>query len=252
MYYDKRNKENIAKLAPNTQKATLELYDFAVREGIEILIYDTIRTEAQQRLNVANGVSQTMKSYHLVGQALDFVMTHNATTNWSDYDSPNAKKLIAKARALGFEWGGDWSGFVDKCHLQYNYKGYGTDKIAEGNSTTQSNNSSNNVGSSLVDYLKSINIDSSLTNRKKLATINGIGNYAGTAEQNTKLLNALRSNTAIKKSGYQGNSIVDYLKSINVDNSFNNRKKLATSKGISNYSGTEQQNLQLLKTIRGF
>ncbi|GGH16689.1 hypothetical protein GCM10008013_11610 [Paenibacillus segetis] len=28
---------------------------------------------------------------------------------------------------MDFEWGGDWSGSWDKPHLQYNYKGYGTD-----------------------------------------------------------------------------------------------------------------------------
>lgn len=45
---------------------------------------------------------------------------------------------------------------------------------------------------SLVDALKSINIDSSLTNRKKIAKANGILNYTGTSSQNIKLLNLLK------------------------------------------------------------
>lgn len=45
---------------------------------------------------------------------------------------------------------------------------------------------------SLVDALKSIGVDSSLSNRKKIAKSNGISNYSGTASQNTKLLNLLK------------------------------------------------------------
>lgn len=45
---------------------------------------------------------------------------------------------------------------------------------------------------SLVDALKSIGVDSSMNNRKKIAKANGISNYTGTASQNTKLLNLLK------------------------------------------------------------
>lgn len=50
----------------------------------------------------------------------------------------------------------------------------------------------NYKGTSFVDGLKSINVDSSFSNRKKLAAINGITNYKGTLEQNIKLLNLLK------------------------------------------------------------
>ncbi|WP_212949424.1 DUF3597 family protein [Siminovitchia terrae] len=49
----------------------------------------------------------------------------------------------------------------------------------------------------------------------------------------------------------QTGSIVDYLKSINVDSSFANRKKLAAKQGIKDYTGTALQNTQLLKKLRG-
>lgn len=45
---------------------------------------------------------------------------------------------------------------------------------------------------SLVDALKSLKIDSSFTNRKKIATKNGIKAYLGTAKQNTQMLNLLK------------------------------------------------------------
>lgn len=46
---------------------------------------------------------------------------------------------------------------------------------------------------SLVDALSSIKVDSSFSNRKKIAAKNGIKSYVGTAAQNTKLLKLLQS-----------------------------------------------------------
>lgn len=51
---------------------------------------------------------------------------------------------------------------------------------------------------SLVDALKSLGINSSKGNRKKVASLNGIKNYSGTASQNTKLLNLLKRGKLIK------------------------------------------------------
>lgn len=47
-------------------------------------------------------------------------------------------------------------------------------------------------GSSIVDALKEINIDSSYKSRKKIAKLNDIKNYKGTTFQNTYLLNLLK------------------------------------------------------------
>lgn len=47
------------------------------------------------------------------------------------------------------------------------------------------------------------------------------------------------------------NSIVDYLKSQGQDSSFAARTNLAKSKGITNYTGTAEENLRLLSTLRG-
>lgn len=52
--------------------------------------------------------------------------------------------------------------------------------------------------SSLVDALKSISVDSSYENRKKIASKNGISNYLGTYEQNMILLNLLKNGKLIK------------------------------------------------------
>lgn len=52
--------------------------------------------------------------------------------------------------------------------------------------------------SSIVDALKSLSINPSKSNRKKVATLNGIKNYKGSASQNTKLINLLKRGKLIK------------------------------------------------------
>lgn len=127
--YHKRNLENIAQLADNTKVATLKWYNYCITNEIDVLIYETIRTLATQKQYVANGVSQTLKSYHLenICQAFDFVPIVNGKAQWSGYESAKIKKAFDYARKLDFELGADWKNFVDKPHCQYNYKGYGTD-----------------------------------------------------------------------------------------------------------------------------
>lgn len=142
-------------------------------------------------------------------------------------------------------------------------------------------------GVSLVDFLNGRNLASDYSSRAKLAAENGITNYTGTAEQNTALLQKLNTAPAPTPtptpaptpgatptptptpaptpavaptqpapsqptSTYNGSSLVDYLGTIKQDTSYTYRAKLAAEKGIQNYTGTADQNTQLLKTLRGF
>lgn len=63
------------------------------------------------------------------------------------------------------------------------------------------------------------------------------------------------STVSTSQNTYKGSSIIDYLKSISVDSSFSNRKKLAVKYGIvktsNEYKGTATQNTALLKAMRG-
>ena len=56
----------------------------------------------------------------------------------------------------------------------------------------------NYIGTSLVGALDAIGVDSSFDNREKIAKANGIIDYAGTADQNNKLLNLLMSGRLIR------------------------------------------------------
>lgn len=66
------------------------------------------------------------------------------------------------------------------------------DTIINKESSTQYLSNKTYKGTSIVDALKEINIDSSYQYRKQLAQINNINNYQGTKEQNIKLLNLLK------------------------------------------------------------
>ena len=123
-----------------------------------------------------------------------------------------------------------------------------------GGSSAKPSGGSGYDGNSIVDYLKSIGKDSSFAARKQYAAQYGISNYSGTAEQNAKLLSLMRGGSSgTSSSGSSGgyysafasSSIVDGLKSIEVDSSFGNRKKIAAANGISGYTGTAAQNEKL-------
>lgn len=119
---------------------------------------------------------------------------------------------------------------------------------------------------SIVSALNSIGVDSSYKNREKIAKANGISGYSGTASQNTKMLNLLKqgklkkvgttssSNTTTtsyyKKYTGSSGSLVDALKAIGVNSSYDNRKSIAKNNGISNYEGTASQNEKLLSLLK--
>lgn len=51
---------------------------------------------------------------------------------------------------------------------------------------------------SFVEALKAVGVDSSFSNRQKIAALNGYSSYSGTAAQNTALLSKLKGGTLIK------------------------------------------------------
>ncbi|HDR7610969.1 TPA: M15 family metallopeptidase [Bacillus mycoides] len=158
MKYHERNVRNLNQLADNTKAVAFKWYQYCVDNGIEVLVYETIRTIEKQRENVRNGASQTMRSYHLIGQALDFVpIKSSGTEDWNGYNKEPWASAIRYAKKIGFEWGGDWKGFVDSPHLQYNYKGYGTDTFGKGAQNVPSPPPSND--SAGVAYINGNNVN---------------------------------------------------------------------------------------------
>lgn len=115
-------------------------------------------------------------------------------------------------------------------------------------------NLSGYTGTSIVDALKSVGYDSSFNSREKLYKKLGLsGIYMGTATQNLTMLQKLKGNVGVlyyPKPNYKGFSLVDALKKIGIDSSFNNRRKIALKNGINNYKGTAWQNIKLLNLLK--
>ena len=88
-------------------------YDFGITEGL--------RTIEKQKEYVKAGKSQTMKSYHLRGKAVDIVVYKDGKVTWDlKYykEVADVIKSIAKSKGVRITWGGDWKTLVDGPHFQ--------------------------------------------------------------------------------------------------------------------------------------
>lgn len=89
-------------------------YDFMVVEGL--------RTKEKQSEYVKKGLSKTMNSRHLIGQAVDLAPIENGAIDWNNtkgqFDAvAKAMKQAAKELNVSLTWGGNWK-MVDKPHFQ--------------------------------------------------------------------------------------------------------------------------------------
>lgn len=80
---------------------------------VPFVILEGLRTLAQQKANVAKGVSQTMDSRHLTGHAIDAAplkANGQVSWDWPDY-YPLAAVFATAAAELGvpLRWGGNWN-----------------------------------------------------------------------------------------------------------------------------------------------
>lgn len=93
--------------------------DFAVLEGV--------RSQNRQQQLVAAGASQTMKSRHLTGHAVDLGAMVAGTVRWDwplYYKVADAMKKAATELSTPLEWGGDWKTLKDGPHFQLPWKEY--------------------------------------------------------------------------------------------------------------------------------
>lgn len=93
--------------------------DFTVLEGV--------RSKARQAQLVASGASQTMRSRHLTGHAVDLgaYVAGSVRWDWPLYHKlAVAVKQAAAELQIPIEWGGDWTTFKDGPHWQLPWKEY--------------------------------------------------------------------------------------------------------------------------------
>ncbi|WP_411834477.1 M15 family metallopeptidase [Neobacillus niacini] len=124
-------------LHPVVRERSNQLVQQAADKGIVMVITDDFRSAEDQdrlyeqgRTAAGNIVTHARggESFHNFGLAIDFaIKTPSADVIWDmQYDSnQNGKsdwgEVVEMAKALGFEWGGDWAQFKDYPHLQMNF-----------------------------------------------------------------------------------------------------------------------------------
>ena len=87
--------------------------DFSVLEGL--------RTPERQKQLVADGFSQTLKSKHLTGHAVDLGALVNGTISWDKqhyHTIADAMKKSAEELKVNIRWGGDFKSFFDGPHFE--------------------------------------------------------------------------------------------------------------------------------------
>lgn len=91
--------------------------DFRVTEGL--------RTVVRQKQLVAAGASQTMRSRHLTGHAVDVVALVKGQVRWDWPLYPRiaeAFKQAALEQGTPIVWGGDWTTLKDGPHFELDRK----------------------------------------------------------------------------------------------------------------------------------
>lgn len=132
---------------PEVQAKTDMLIAQAADRGIEIVITSDFRSSEEQdrlfrqgRQDSGNIVTNARggQSYHNYGLAIDFALRDGkGGVVWDMEVDRNANgrsdwmEVVELAKALGFDWGGDWDRFPDYPHLQIDF-GYTLRQLQNG------------------------------------------------------------------------------------------------------------------------
>ena len=124
-------------LHPKVGEQAGSLVRIAGERGIQVLITDGFRSFEEQDDLYAKGRdasgnivthAKAGESYHNYGLAIDFaLLMDNGEATWDmSFDgngngNPDWQEVVAIAKELGFEWGGDWENFKDYPHLQMDF-----------------------------------------------------------------------------------------------------------------------------------
>jgi peptidoglycan L-alanyl-D-glutamate endopeptidase CwlK len=134
-----KSEKRLVGLHPTVSQAARALITKSFNAGVPIIITAGLRTMEEQAklyLQGRNGNpgpvvtnAKAGTSYHNYGLAIDYalLLPDGRTVVWDtirDADLDGEKdwyEVAAIGKSLGFEWGGDWQGFVDMPHLQMTF-----------------------------------------------------------------------------------------------------------------------------------
>lgn len=120
-YTQPRRCSDVDLLEPRTRELILAVVGEARRRGTELMVYETFRSQARQRLLYDRGATRLRTvGVHAYGLACDLVRDVGGEPSWKG----DFSLLGELARVHGLVWGGDWGNpgvkhsLVDPVHLQ--------------------------------------------------------------------------------------------------------------------------------------
>ena len=97
------------------------------RTPIDFTVLEGLRSVSRQKQLVARGASQTMRSRHLTGHAVDIAPLDDGEVSWAWPLYHMLAPVVKGAAAdldIDLEWGGDWRSFKDGPHWQLSWSKY--------------------------------------------------------------------------------------------------------------------------------
>ncbi|OMD64688.1 hypothetical protein BSK62_17110 [Paenibacillus odorifer] len=130
-----KSSKRLIGLHPVVLAAATVLIERCYARGVPILITQGLRTIAEQNMLYGQGRTKPGAivtnakggySYHNFGLAVDFalLLSDGSSVSWdmcrdgNDNQVADWHDVVKEAKALGFEWGGDWTSFKDYPHFQ--------------------------------------------------------------------------------------------------------------------------------------
>lgn len=128
------NSRDISLLRPDVRANVENLIAECKKQGLKILITNTVRDNEYQAYLYAQGrtrpggivTNSKTTTFHGAGLAIDFCQNIKGR----EYEADFMLNVATIAKAMGFTWGGDWKSIVDKPHLQWDNHGKATYKNA--------------------------------------------------------------------------------------------------------------------------
>lgn len=110
-------------LSPRFRPLAIELLARLTEARIQVIVVETLRTEAEHQANLAKGVSWVKRSKHIDGDAIDICPfaqydAHGASKLLWDAGDPVWTKIGEIGESLGLRWGGRWT-VKDMGHFEF-------------------------------------------------------------------------------------------------------------------------------------
>lgn len=122
---DARSESKLAGVHPDLVKVVRLA---AITAPLPFVVLEGMRSVERQKQLVASGASQTMRSRHLTGHAVDIApLGANGQVSWDwplYHRLAPAMKQAAEEVGVPIEWGGDWKSFKDGPHWQLPWASY--------------------------------------------------------------------------------------------------------------------------------